>query len=115
MSQGVRSRKIFTLKLSKFELIHLRDLFSVLLSTDAKQTVSQALAVVEDRTVIEARLWQRVAEACKGAELPTDDDAPDFICAAAASPPVGVFRIAQEPNEQPDVPASNPFGSDEDE
>jgi hypothetical protein len=97
MSQEPRKRKTFTLRLSKFELIHLRDLFSVILATETKQTVSQALAQVEERSLIESRLWQRVVKACKEAGIPLDDDAPDFVVAAAASPPVGVFRLATAP------------------
>lgn len=114
----IRTRKTFPLRLSKFELLHLRDLFGVYLSTEAKQTVSQALAAAEERTVIEARLWQRIAAACHEAGLPMDEEAPDFICAAMVSPPpVGVFRVAQEPNETEEaaeVPP-HPFGKDEEE
>ncbi len=115
MSKEIRKRKTFQLRLSKFELLHLRDLFGVLLSTEAKQTVSQALAAAEERSLIEARLWQRIAAACVEADLPTDEEAPDFICAAMVTPPpVGVFRLAQEPDETPSKPtAAHPFGSDE--
>lgn len=100
MSKKLRKRKTIPLRLTKLELAHLRDLFSVLLANKAEKTVSQALAEAEGRTLVEARLWQRIAEVCKAARLPMDEDAPDFICAAVLSPPpVGVFRIAQEPDE----------------
>lgn len=95
----VKKRKTYRLKLTKFELIHLRDLLSITLPPALEQTVSQALAVAEDRPLIEARLWSKVARACSDAELPLDDAAPDFVCAAAAAPPVGVFRLAQEPSD----------------
>lgn len=95
----LKKRKTFTLRLTKFELIHLRDLFSVSLPMDLKKTVSQALAEAEDRVFVETRMWNKVATACKEAELPLDDDAPDFVCAASSAPPVSVFRLAQEPNE----------------
>lgn len=93
-----RKRKTFQLRLSKFELIHLRDLFSVILATEAKQTVSQALAQSENRSLVESRLWQRLVQALKEADVPLDDEAPDFVVAASASPPVGVFRLATAPD-----------------
>jgi len=112
----IRKRKTFNLRLSKYELLHLRDLFGVLLSTEARQTVSQALAQAEERTIIESRLWQRIAAACKEAGLPMDEDAPDFICAAMVSnPPVGVFRVAHEPNEESAPAQDHPFGRKEEE
>ena len=92
-------RKTITLQLTVFELTHLRDLFSISLPPTLAQTMSQALAQLEDRSMVEAKLWQKVAVACKSAEIPMDDDAADFICAASAAPPIGVFKLAQEPNE----------------
>lgn len=68
--------------------------------------MSQALAAAEERTLIEARLWQRIAAACKEAELPLDDDAPDFVCAAVTTPAIGVFRMASDPDERPDNEAN---------
>lgn len=96
-----KKRKTFDLRLTRFELIHLRDLFSVLLPLDLKQTVSQMLAATEDRSMVESRLWQKVASVCSEADVPLDDSAPDFICAAASAPPIGVFRLAHDPDEAP--------------
>lgn len=111
----IRKCKTYELRLTKFELLHLRDLFGVLLSPEAKQTVSQALASAEERSTVEARLWQRVAAACKKANLPLDENAPDFICAAimTTAPSVSVFRISPEPNEQSssdEASVNHPFG-----
>jgi len=69
------------------------------LPTDVKQTVSQGLAAVEDREIVEAKLWRKVATLCQAAAVPTDDAAPDFVCAASQAPPVGVFRLAHDPQE----------------
>lgn len=99
MASEPKKRKTFDLRLTKFELVHLRDLFSVLLPLDLKQTVSQMLAATEDRSMVEARFWQKIAAACAAAEIPLDDGAPDFICAAASAPPIGVFRLAHDPDE----------------
>jgi hypothetical protein len=111
----IRKRKTFPLRLTKFELVHLRDMFSIRLPPELKQTVSQALATTEDRTMVEARLWQKLVDACREADLPLDDDAPDFICAASSAPSVGVFRLAQEPDEgtQAEDADTNPFGAEE--
>lgn len=93
----IKRRKTFTVRLTKFELIHLRDLFSVLLPSEMKETLSQRLAQSQDRALVEAKLWQKLARVCHEADLPMDDDAPDFVVAAAAAPPVGVFELAHEP------------------
>lgn len=113
-----KRRKTFTLRLTKFELVHLRDLFSVALPPEMKETLSQRLAQSQDRLLVESKLWQKVAKTCKEAELPMDDDAPDFIVSASAAPPISVFELAQEPasdeecnNEESG--ASNLFGDDE--
>lgn len=100
MPDQTRRRTTFNLKLSKIELVHLRDLFSIVLATDAGQTVSQGLAAAEDRAMVEAKLWQRVATVCREASIELDEDAPDFVCAAMpVAPPVGVYRLAHEPGE----------------
>lgn len=114
----VRKRKTFTLRLSKFELLHLRDLLGVMLPPDLKQTVSQMLAATEDRLLVESHLWNVVAEACKEAELPLGDDAPNYIVTATASPPVGVFRLADDPQDGQEAAdeekaTTNVFGDEE--
>lgn len=93
----IKRRKTFTVRLTKFELLHLRDLFAVVLPPDMKETLSQRLAASQDRLLVEARLWQKVARVCHEAELPMDDDAPDFVVAASGAPPVSVFELAHEP------------------
>jgi hypothetical protein len=88
---------VIDLKLTKFEAIHLRDLFGVTLAVDMKTTVSQALANAADRPMVEAKLWQKIAKACKSAKISMNEEAPDFVVAASAPPPVGVFQLANEP------------------
>jgi len=112
----VRTKKTFPLRLTRFELLHLRDLFSVLLASDASQTVSQALAAVEDRRLVEARLWQKLVGSCREADLPVDEDAPDFVVAASQAPPVGVFKLAEEPpkdEDDDDEEAGSPLEDDD--
>ena len=96
----VKRRETFTLNLTKFELVHLRDLFSIMLPPDMKTSVSQSLAVSQERTLIETKLWQKISSACFSAKLPVNDSAPDFIISPTGPPPMGVFELAQEPNQQ---------------
>ena len=115
MGKPDRKRKTFELRLTRFELIHLRDLLSVSLAPDMASTVSQALAASEERTMVEARLWKTVVAACKEADVPLDAEAPDFVVAAdvvQVRPNVGVFRLASDPAEvEAPAPAggNNPF------
>src|SRR3990167_4143352 len=112
-------RKTTPLQLTVFELTHLRDLFSISLPPTLAQTMSQALAQLEDRSMVEAKLWQKIATACKNVGVLMDDDAADFICAASAAPPVGVFKLAQEPNEGEEEEEGDEegsvFGTDEED
>lgn len=93
----IRKRKTFTLRLTRFELLHLRDVFSVLLPPEMKVTISQALGASQERVLVEAKLWQKVATACRDAELPMDEEAPDFTVAVSSTPSIGVFELAHDP------------------
>ena len=89
------------LRLTQLELLHLRDLFSILLPPEGKQTVSSALAEAEERGIIEARLWSKVSTACKSAKIPLDDGAPDFVVMMAGAPQLGIFKVNSEiPSEE---------------
>lgn len=94
----VKKRKTYDLRLTKFELLHLRDLFSVVLPPEGKKTLSQALAELENRSMIESLLWNKISNVCQQAELPVDQDAPDYVVAPAAPPPLTVFQLASEPD-----------------
>lgn len=99
MKKTIKKRKTYEMRLTKFELLHLRDMFSILLPPDAKQTLSQALAVLEDRQIVETVLWRKIADACVEAGLPTDEAAPDYVVAPASPPPITVFQLSSEPNQ----------------
>jgi hypothetical protein len=105
MSTGivVKKNKTFDLKLTKAELIHLRDIMSVVLPPDANITLSQQLAELEDRTPIESLLWKKVYESCKIAGLPLDEEAPDYIIAPATSPTLKVFHMSVESDLEQEI------------
>jgi len=97
---AIKKQSIFELSLTKFELLHLRDLMGILLPPDGGQTVSQSLASAEDRSLIESMLWDKVVKLCTSAKLPMESEAPDYIIAPTAPPPMGVFQINQDLNLQ---------------
>jgi hypothetical protein len=98
----IKRRKTVSVRFTKFELLHLRDLFSVALPPEMKDTLSQRLAQSQDRSLVESKLWQKIASACREVDLPMDDDAPDFVVAASGAPPIGVFELAHEPASEED-------------
>lgn len=102
MKEKLKKRKTYDLRLTKFELLHLRDLFSIALGPDAKRTVSQTLAEVESRPMVETFLWKKLSDLLEEAEVPTGDDAPDFVVASTETPPLSVFQLATEPTTQQD-------------
>jgi hypothetical protein len=101
----IKRRKTHPIRFTRFELLHLRDLMSVTLPPDGKQTLSQALAALEGRPMIETYLWRKISEACEEAGLPLGEEAPDYIVAPSAPPPMGVFQLAHEP-----MPVAEPEG-----
>lgn len=96
----IKKHETFDLTLTRFELLHLRDLMGVLLPPDGAQTLSQALASLEERSLIESLLWDKVSSLCKSAKLPMESEAPDYIVAPTAPPPMTVFQVNQDLQSQ---------------
>ena len=92
-----KRQEVVKLTLTKVELVHLRDMLSIVLPPDAKKTVSQALAEAENRTMNESKLWGKITDACSEVGLPVGDAAPDYVVAPLAAPPLGVFQLAADP------------------
>ena len=92
----IKKRKTYDLRLTRTELVHLRDLFSIVLPPDTKKTISQHLAEVEDRVYVEDKLWSKLADLLNDAKLPFGDEAPDFIVAPTAPPSMGVFPLSTD-------------------
>lgn len=101
----IKTKQVFSLRLSKQELLHLRDLFGVLLPADMKATISQSLAASQGRHLIESKLWNKLSSLCEEANIPCGDEAPDFIVTMSAPPQLGVFEMMPEILEQEeDIP-----------
>jgi len=92
--EKIKKRKTYDLRLTRTELAHLRDLFSVVLPPDTKKTMSQHLAELEDRLYVEDKLWTKISDLLSEANLPNGDEAPDYIVAPIAPPPMGVFPLS---------------------
>lgn len=99
LTSKIKRKKVVTLTLSKFELMHLRDLMSVMLPSEGQKSLSSMLAATENRHVIESMLWDKIVAACEDCKLPTGDAAPDYIVAPTGMTPLGVFQIASDPND----------------
>lgn len=91
-----KKRKTYDLRLTKTELAHIRDLFSVVLPPDTNKTISQHLAELEDRVYVEDKLWTKLSEILNEAGLPYGNEAPDFIIAPTAAPPMGIFPFSAD-------------------
>lgn len=96
VDEVLKPKKSFVLKLTKADLVHLRDLFGILLPADMKMTISQALAASQGRHLFESKLWNKISSLCHEAGIPTGDESPDFIVAMTAPPQLGVFEMMSE-------------------
>ena len=97
--EEIKPKKNFALKLSKQELLHLRDIFSVLLPPDMKLTVSQSLAASQGRHLVETKLWNKISSLCSEAEIPVGDEAPDFVITLTSPPSLGVFEMITDQDD----------------
>lgn len=95
--------ELHPLNLTVDELIHLRDLFGVLLPPDASVTVSESLALLKQRAMVEGKLWDKIEKLCVTANVAIGDEAEDFGITFSAPPSLGVFPIVisdQGPGEE---------------
>jgi hypothetical protein len=82
-----------TMKLSQLEVVHLRDLMSVLLTTSSTTTLSEQLAENENRRHVESRLWEKVCDACAELDVPLENEAPEYVIGLAATPQLNVYEL----------------------
>lgn len=93
-----RTKQLFDLRLTIYELIHIRDLFGIKMPSTLESTISQMLAQYENRSYIEANLWTKISTLCDSANIALGDESPDFTIAIAAPPELKVVEIAPDPN-----------------
>jgi hypothetical protein len=83
----------FNVSLTRMELAHLRDLFSIRLPPDFQETVSESLAALRERPLTESFLWQKLSDVLVKAGVPVNENAPDFTLLPTGPVPVGVFQV----------------------
>jgi len=86
------------LELNKIELIHLRDLMSVLLPA-GDRFVSQALADSENRVYDEQTLWLKIHALCKLDGVNVGELAPDFVVESLTPQIMGVVQVCVNNDE----------------
>lgn len=79
--------------MTKHELAHLRDMFSVKLPQAPNQTLSEALAESQGRLLCEPKLWDKLSGLCRAAGVGLEDEAPDFTLLPAGPVPLGLYTI----------------------
>ena len=102
--EKIKKTKLFELSISRTELIHLRDMLSILFPSTDEKTVSQALAASEQRTFEESTLWKKIATLCVDAGVPIDDEAPDYAVIPIGHAPMSIFMLGQDEDQQTKLP-----------
>jgi hypothetical protein len=88
------------LNINKEELAHLRDLMSVLMPPECKNTFSEELARINEIANTEEELWQKIHNLCASNGIPTDDAAPDFVVSIPQHPELTINKLVMNNNEQ---------------
>lgn len=105
---------VYEVKLTRMELAHLRDLFSVKLPPEMTTTLSEALAESQQRPFVETKLWQKLTRIMHEAGVPMEDEAPDFTILPTGPAPMGVFQVEATDNQIKDM-ILTAVGQDQDE
>jgi hypothetical protein len=103
-------KELVSLRLTKKELIHIRDVMSIAFPAENSHglTVSQSLAELENRNIIEFNLWKKIVEACTEVGIMTGEEAPDYVIQMNAPPKLRVYEVmsdddCQENDEEEEV------------
>lgn len=99
-SSGGTKKDSIRLTLTRDELIHLRDLMSVVLPPNGDKTVSSALSSLTKNQVKEGILWNKIIDLCVKNKIEIGSDAPDFYLDFAVPPSIGVFASSSEEYEE---------------
>ena len=83
----------YSLKVTKLELVHLRDLFNIKLPPNLETTISESLAELQSRKLIEEKLWKKISKLLVELDLPLEDNAPDFTLVPSGLAPVIVAQV----------------------
>lgn len=86
----------YDLRITKSELIHVRDLLSVKVPNDEDMTISEMIAKSEIREEADIQLWKKIVKLCKEANVAVEDEAPDYTIGITSTPKMYVFRVQNE-------------------
>ncbi len=89
----VKRIKTSSLQLTMHELVHIRDLMTIMLPPYGSRTVSASLADAEGRSCIDGSLWKKVSDLCELAGVPTGTSAPDYVISIVEAPTLSVIPI----------------------
>ena len=96
----LKRNQTFQLTLTLNELLHVRDIRSVILPPSSDTRLSEALAQHEGRELSEGNLWQKVCDLCVEANVPTGTEAPDFYIGIQEPVSFGVFQLDGEEGDE---------------
>ena len=82
-----------TIELTKPELVHVRDMLSVLVPNDPPVTISEVLARRLDKVGSESSLWAKVVLACADVGVSCGKDTQDYVVMNASQPALDVFAV----------------------
>ena len=84
---------VVSLNLTKAELQFVRDLFGILLPPDGQVTVSESLAGMTGRNILERKLWAKIYETCKQSKVAVGDSVPDYIVVTTSQPEMAIGML----------------------
>lgn len=85
--------EVVNVTMTKAELQFVRDLFGILLPPDGQKTVSESLAEMTGRKILEKRLWQKVYNACVESKVAVGDTVPDYIVVTTSQPEMAIGML----------------------
>lgn len=105
----------YDLKLTRQELIHLRDLFSVLMPPDGQSTLSEQLAEFKERQNVEHSLWEKIYDLCIKTNISTESKAPDFIVTLTSMPNITIVELPKTSEDVKRVHAQREYAEQKNE
>lgn len=87
----------FALELTRDEIVHIRNVLSVVLPPTGETRLSESLIEASELDeVVDVNLWQKVWNLCEQVGIEVGDDAPDFLVGPCEPTPLAVFQINLE-------------------
>ena len=103
-AKSVRKSKIKTetwsLSLTQEEIIHIRNLLSILLPPTGEISLSESLLECNDMSGdVDSSLWQKIWNLCVESGVAIGDEAPDFLVGPTDPTPLAVYKVHLDEDE----------------